>query len=196
MITCTGRAQAPTRRHPWFFRSPGCGYAYLLLCPVPHSHQALACAFALTRDGVVSPDLSPRCVVTQLVVRVITRHSGSLLTPRARGNAYLPSCTITTSHQTPACAIVVPREGDSRVDFYMMLIANVHVHLVLECNRRHIPMLLTAFCCGYVYLLHCAVLHSHQAPVCAFMLPWTVREQATSHLISLPVVLSRSSWLE
>ena len=47
--TCTGRAQAPTRRHPWPFRSAGCRYAYRIPCPVPRSYQAPACAFALTR---------------------------------------------------------------------------------------------------------------------------------------------------
>jgi hypothetical protein len=37
----------------------------------------------------------------------------------------------------------------------MMLVANVHVHLVLERNRRHIPMRLTTFCCGYVHISCC-----------------------------------------
>ena len=97
---------------------------------------------------------------------------------RPRGKGYLLPCTITTRHQLHACALAVPREVDSRVDFYMMLIAYVHVHLVLERNRRHNPMLLTAFCCGYVYLLLRAVRSSHRTRMGSLASPclasWTV----------------------
>ena len=70
------------------------------------------------------------------------------------------------------------REGDSRVVFYMMLIAYVHAHLVLKRNRRHILLLLTALCCGYVYLLLRAVLSSHRTAMGSLASPclasWTV----------------------
>ena len=74
---------------------------------------------------------------------------------RPRGKGYLLPCTITTRHQLHACALAVPREVDSRVDFHLMLIVYVHAHLVLERNRRHIPMRLTTFCCGYVHISCC-----------------------------------------
>ena len=69
---------------------------------------------------------------------MIARHAGSLLTPRARGKPYLLLCKISTSHQTLACALAVPREGDSRVDLQVMIISDVHTHVVVERNRRAI----------------------------------------------------------
>ena len=112
------------------------------------------------------------------MVRVIALHAGRLLTPTARGKSYLLPCTIKSSHQTPACTLVLAREVEPTVDFHMMLIAYVHVHLVLERNRRHIPMRLTTFCCGCVYLLLRAVLSSHRTRMGSLASPclasWTV----------------------
>ena len=154
----------------------------LLPCPVPHSHKAPACAFALTRD------VDPRGRFSRLPVMPETHAQVALecrstpfprvLTGPGRAQVYLPFCAVPHSHQTLACALAVTREGDSRVVFYMMLIAYVHAHLVLKRNRRHILLLLTAFCCGYVYLLLRAVLSSHRTRMGALALPclasWTV----------------------
>ena len=166
---------------PRFDRTwPRIGISPALCRPAQPSITRVRLHVAMDRacTRVVSPDLSPRCVVTQIVVRVSTRHPDRLWTPRARGKPYLLSCKIPTTHQTLACAVAVPHEGDSRVIVYMMFIAYVHAHFVLERNRRHNPRCLRVSCSGYAYLLLRAVLHSHRTRMGSLPSPclasWTV----------------------
>ena len=168
--------------------------------PVLYLHRSLAYAIILTDSEDARVDLtSPRHTQphAQVVLKRGRRQHPWLLSasgPQVRIALRWP---VPSMFQAPACDIALAfyafRSGRFHVCSSCL---EIHAQVVLEREPAPFPRVLTGPYGEHVYTLLCPVLHNQRALSHAFVLPWTLRERPSSHTTPLPVVLSRSSWLD